>query len=210
MTWMGAQVSTGGKCSVFSRRRQYDGLREPPALGPSEQRSHRARRAATSHSRPKSGLAAAHEYPATTAALNHRKHPAEQDRALPPRTWSFQPSCSPVVGRPREKLTSVGEMLAALDRKQVSEAKQKILLPTDFSRSADQALLYALSLSNQYDAELHMLHVSVFHEEHSPRPPVQFPDQDEIHARLAALSGVGAEQKDPEEFDRLRPDEDVN
>lgn len=37
----------------------------------------------------------------------------------------------------------------------------KILFPTDFSRCANQALAHALYLAKQYQAELHMLHVTV-------------------------------------------------
>jgi len=36
----------------------------------------------------------------------------------------------------------------------------KILFPTDFSRCANQALAHALYLAEQYQAELHMLHVT--------------------------------------------------
>lgn len=36
---------------------------------------------------------------------------------------------------------------------------KRLLLPTDFSESARHAFLYALSLAQKYDAELHLLHV---------------------------------------------------
>lgn len=65
---------------------------------------------------------------------------------------------------------------------------QKILLPTDFSASADQALAHALYLAHKYDAELHMLHVIVLHEDDPHNPAHHFPDRELIHQKLQQLA----------------------
>lgn len=65
---------------------------------------------------------------------------------------------------------------------------KKILFPTDFSRCADQALTHALHLAEQYDAELHMLHVVVLHEYDPYNPVHQFPKAEELEARLNEIA----------------------
>lgn len=61
---------------------------------------------------------------------------------------------------------------------------KKILLPTDFSRCADQAMTHAWRLAKKYGAELHMLHAIVLHEDDPHNVAHHFPDIDEIHGRI--------------------------
>jgi len=61
---------------------------------------------------------------------------------------------------------------------------RRILFPTDFSRCADQALTHALYLAERYQAELHLLHAIVLHEDDPHNPAYHFPDIEEIYARL--------------------------
>jgi len=61
---------------------------------------------------------------------------------------------------------------------------KKILLPTDFSRCAEQALTHAWELAKQYQTELHMLHAIVLHEDDPHSAAHHFTDADEIHSRL--------------------------
>ena len=42
---------------------------------------------------------------------------------------------------------------------------KRILYPTDFSRCANQAFYRALYLAKKYQAELHLLHVIVLHDD---------------------------------------------
>ena len=65
---------------------------------------------------------------------------------------------------------------------------RKILFPTDFSPCADQALDHALHLAQQYQAELHMLHAIVLHEDDPHNPAHHFPNLNEIHKRLQDLA----------------------
>ena len=41
----------------------------------------------------------------------------------------------------------------------MSLAFRKILVPTDFSETAETALFYAVQLARQFDGELHVVHV---------------------------------------------------
>lgn len=65
---------------------------------------------------------------------------------------------------------------------------KKILYPTDFSRCAQQALDHALYLAEQYNAELHMLHAIVLHEEDPHNPAHHFPNVEDVHKRLKELA----------------------
>lgn len=65
---------------------------------------------------------------------------------------------------------------------------QKILLPTDFSAGANEALYHALYLAQKYGAELHLLHVVVIHKDDPYNPAHHFPDDEEIHAKLRQLA----------------------
>jgi nucleotide-binding universal stress UspA family protein len=67
-------------------------------------------------------------------------------------------------------------------------AIKKILFPTDFSETANHALSYALYFSRLYDAELHMLHVILLHEENPHKPGHHFPDVEDLHDRLKKLA----------------------
>jgi nucleotide-binding universal stress UspA family protein len=46
---------------------------------------------------------------------------------------------------------------------------QKILLPTDFSEHAAEAMRYACALADHFDAELHLLHVLEVHISSTPQ-----------------------------------------
>lgn len=61
---------------------------------------------------------------------------------------------------------------------------KRILLPTDFSRCAEQALTHAWELAKQHGAELHMLHAIVLHEDDPHNAAHHFADIDEIHSRI--------------------------
>lgn len=65
---------------------------------------------------------------------------------------------------------------------------KKVLYPTDFSRCANQALSRALQLAKQYDAELHMLHAMVLHQDDPHNPAHHIPNIEEINARLEQIA----------------------
>ena len=65
---------------------------------------------------------------------------------------------------------------------------QKILLPTDFSDCARAALTQAIFLAQQFDAELHLLHVVVLHADDPLNPSAHFPDIDEIYSHLVKIA----------------------
>jgi len=56
---------------------------------------------------------------------------------------------------------------------------KRILFPTDFSKCAEQAFLYAVFLAEQTGAQLHMLHVNVLHGYDPNNPDYRFPEIDE-------------------------------
>ncbi len=58
---------------------------------------------------------------------------------------------------------------------------ERILMPTDFSDCANAALTHAVALARQFEAELHLLHVTVLHEGASGP---SFPGFEELHSRL--------------------------
>lgn len=61
----------------------------------------------------------------------------------------------------------------------------KILFPTDFSRCASQALLPAVDLAEQHQAELHLLHVIVLHGYDPHNPNFNIKDlEEEIYQRV--------------------------
>ncbi len=61
---------------------------------------------------------------------------------------------------------------------------KKILFPTDFSRCANQALGRAFEMARQFDAELHMLHATVLHEEDPYHAGHHLNDSEEVQQRL--------------------------
>lgn len=63
---------------------------------------------------------------------------------------------------------------------------ERILMPTDFSSCADAALGHAIFLAKQFQAELHLLHVVVLHEERDDE--AQFPDHEVILQRTQAIA----------------------
>lgn len=64
----------------------------------------------------------------------------------------------------------------------------KILLPTDFSPCAHQALTHALLLAEQFGAELTMLHALVLRSDDPYNPAYHFAEPDEIFRRLEEIS----------------------
>ncbi|MCG8603734.1 universal stress protein [bacterium] len=66
---------------------------------------------------------------------------------------------------------------------------KKVLFPTDFSRCANQALYRAYHLAKQYDAELHLLHGVVLHEDDPYHMIHHVPNLEEAHskAKLTAM-----------------------
>lgn len=61
---------------------------------------------------------------------------------------------------------------------------KRILFPTDFSTCSDQALIEALFLAEQYDAELHVIHVTLPLEQKSPDRLSLLPDLDEVQRHI--------------------------
>lgn len=74
------------------------------------------------------------------------------------------------------------------DTSTYADRVQKILLPTDFSDCARAALTQAIFLANQFDAELHLLHVVELHDDDPFHPSAQFPDADELYSHLVKIA----------------------
>lgn len=66
----------------------------------------------------------------------------------------------------------------------------KILFPTDFSNCANQALPHALYLAEKYNAELHMLHGIVLHNDDPYNPDLHFPNVEDVFNKLRENSDV--------------------
>jgi nucleotide-binding universal stress UspA family protein len=60
----------------------------------------------------------------------------------------------------------------------------RILMPTDFSDCANAALTHAVALARQFNAELHLLHVAVLHQDDPNRPGQAFPGFEELDRRM--------------------------
>jgi nucleotide-binding universal stress UspA family protein len=56
-------------------------------------------------------------------------------------------------------------------------APRRVLLPTDFSEPASAALPYAVAVARAFEAQLHLLHAIVLHEDFGER---RFPDQPQL------------------------------
>lgn len=65
---------------------------------------------------------------------------------------------------------------------------RRLLYPTDFSETAEQALPHALFLAEQFAAELHMLHAVVLHENDPRDPERRFPEASEILEHLFEIA----------------------
>lgn len=65
---------------------------------------------------------------------------------------------------------------------------RKVLFPTDFSSSSQQALLHAVRMARDYNAELHVLHAIVLYEEDPHDPAHHFPDPERIRKILEDLA----------------------
>lgn len=65
---------------------------------------------------------------------------------------------------------------------------EKILMPTDFSPCAEAALDHAIYLAEQFEAELHLLHVVVLHGDSPHDLGAAFPDIEEVHKHLESLA----------------------
>lgn len=65
---------------------------------------------------------------------------------------------------------------------------RRILYPTDFSKSAHQALDHALYLAESFEAELHLLHAVVLHEADPTDPERRFPEPSDILSRLFEIA----------------------
>jgi len=65
---------------------------------------------------------------------------------------------------------------------------KKILFPTDFSNCSKQALLHAVRLAREYEAELHVLHAVVLHEDDPHDPAHHFPDPAKIRSLLEEIA----------------------
>lgn len=67
-------------------------------------------------------------------------------------------------------------------------AVRRILFPTDFSSCAEQALDYALAFARQYQAELHLFHATVLHEDDPHQLAHHLPDVAALRDRLRELA----------------------
>ncbi|MFQ5707035.1 MAG: universal stress protein [bacterium] len=67
---------------------------------------------------------------------------------------------------------------------------KRILHPTDFSPSANQALPHALFWARQYQAELHLLHAIVLHEDDPHNSAHHFPNVAELQQKLKDLAAT--------------------
>lgn len=65
---------------------------------------------------------------------------------------------------------------------------RRILYPTDFSETAEQALQHALFLAEQFEAELHMLHAVVLHENDPSDVERKFPEPPDILSHLFEIA----------------------
>jgi nucleotide-binding universal stress UspA family protein len=61
---------------------------------------------------------------------------------------------------------------------------KKILYPTDFSSCSKQAYAHALFIAEQYNAELHILHVITVHHDDAYDPTYDYPDLEEYNLHL--------------------------
>ncbi len=61
---------------------------------------------------------------------------------------------------------------------------KKILYPTDFSECSKRALDHALFLAEEFEAELHMLHVITLHEDDPYNPAYHFEKKEELYERV--------------------------
>lgn len=65
---------------------------------------------------------------------------------------------------------------------------RKVLFPTDFSASSQQALLHAVNFAGDHGAELHILHAIVLHEDDPHNPAHHLPDPSKIQGILEDLA----------------------
>ena len=65
---------------------------------------------------------------------------------------------------------------------------RSILYPTDFSDTAQQALNHALFLAEQFEAELHMLHAVILHENDPRAPERRFPEPSDLLQNLFEIA----------------------
>jgi len=65
---------------------------------------------------------------------------------------------------------------------------KRILYPTDFSRCANQAFYRAFYLADKYQAELHLFHAIVLHDDDPHNAAYHFPDIEEIHSTLEKIA----------------------
>lgn len=76
---------------------------------------------------------------------------------------------------------------------------KKILFPTDFSKNADTALTWALMLAKNLEAELHMLHAVVLHNDDVGDEVMQrFPDVEKCVDMLHENAGTRLEKELPD------------
>ena len=66
----------------------------------------------------------------------------------------------------------------------MTEEIKRVLLPTDFSRSADMALSHALFLAGSYGAEIHLVHAVLTQLDDAFGP---FPEEEELQQKLKGI-----------------------
>ena len=80
------------------------------------------------------------------------------------------------------------------------QALNHILVPSDFSRYADNASMHAVMLARQYDAKITLLHVVTVHDEDPYNPAQNFPHIEEYYAHMEQSAGenlAASAKKDP-------------
>ena len=65
---------------------------------------------------------------------------------------------------------------------------RKILFPTDFSDCSKQALRHAVKLAQEHQAELHLMHAIVLHDDDPHNPAYHLPDPSKIRSILEELA----------------------
>ena len=71
---------------------------------------------------------------------------------------------------------------------------KRILYPTDFSSCANQVFYRALYLVKKYQAELHIFHAIVLHDDDPYNPVHHFPDIEEVHSKLKKVADIGMDR----------------
>lgn len=87
----------------------------------------------------------------------------------------------------------IERVAATLRRAFMSEIK-RILMPTDFSHNANQALHYAIMLADTFGAEVTAFHVVTLFESDPNNPSHQFPEMSEVYDSMEKAANINMKQ----------------